>query len=89
MNNGLPSQEKRVIKAGEVAFGSEPARIPVGDVAPRHRPQPAVEEEPEINIDRAEDGTVRTIEVRCTCGRTISLQCEYFEQGGEDEAEVS
>ncbi len=84
MTNGLPSRKNRVVEAENVQMGKEAASIPVGEV--RRAPSRAEPEgEPEVQVERAEDGTVRTIKVRCTCGRTVELACEYFQQGGDHE----
>jgi hypothetical protein len=76
-----------LLKQGSVAIGREPVKVPVGHVPARRPAAPAAhpEGEPEVQLLRAEDGSVRAITVRCTCGREISLQCEYLENGGTNE----
>lgn len=85
MENGLPGARKRVIRAREVTVAKEVAKIPVRQVrrAPSSEPPPSGE--PEINLERADDGTILAIDIRCACGRVITLRCEYLEQGGENE----
>lgn len=76
-----------LLKQGTVAFGREAIKVPVGQMpARRHAPSAAHPEgEPEVQLIRAEDGSVRAITVRCPCGREISLQCEYLGDGGTNE----
>ena len=89
MKNGLTSRGKKVLKAHQVLLGPEAVEVPVGRLDVRPASAPAPEGEPEIDVQRAEDGTVRAIQVRCPCGRVTTLQCEYFEQGGKNESKDS
>jgi len=87
MKNGLPSGEKRVIKADDVLLGEEAVQVPLREPQLVRAPDRPAEGEPEVSATHAEDGTVQTIEVRCPCGRVTVLQCDYSEQGAEDEPE--
>ncbi|MCK4282844.1 MAG: hypothetical protein KAX44_00900 [Candidatus Brocadiae bacterium] len=89
MRNGLTSRGRKVLKAREVLLGQEAVEVPVGTLDVRLASAPVPEGEPEIEVERAEDGTVRAIQVRCPCGRVTTLQCEYSEQGGENESKDS
>jgi hypothetical protein len=76
-----------LLKQGTVAIGREPIRVPVAHMPPR-RPAAAAahpEGEPQVQLHRADDGSVRAITVRCTCGREVTLQCEYLDEGGTNE----
>ena len=89
MKNGLTNRGKRVLKAGEVLLGQEAVEVPVGELGLKRPAAPAYEGEPDIEVERADDGTVRAIRVRCPCGRVTTLQCEYLEQGGENDSKDS
>ncbi len=89
MKNGFTSRRKKVLKAHEVLLGQEAIEVPVGRLDVRPASAPVPEGELEIEVERAEDGTVRAIQVRCPCGRVTTLQCEYFEQGGQNESKDS
>ncbi len=79
-----------MLKAGEVSVGAEAVDIPVGRPAGPQRRAASPEGDPEIRLDRAPDGTIRRIEVRCPCGRITTLRCEYAqEQGGSHELPVT
>jgi hypothetical protein len=77
-----------LLKQQAVAFGGEAVRVPAGAV-PAPRPAPPAPGQPEgaphVHLHRDEDGSVRSITVRCPCGREITLQCEYLDDGGTDE----
>ncbi len=86
MQEGLSDRGRNVFRAHEVSLGTDAARVPVGEVVSRPKPPPRQEEEDaQVELQRADDGTIRAIIVRCPCGRTTTLQCEYFDQGADDE----
>lgn len=75
-----------MLKAREVSVGADSVEIPVGGSAQPRPPRPEPDGEPEINLERASDGTILSIEVRCPCGRVTTLRCEYLdEEGGNNE----
>jgi len=78
-----------LLKQNEVAFAREPVTVPAGNIPARppaaDRAEPDADGRPEVRLHRAEDGTVRAITVRCPCGREVTLQCEYLDDGGKDE----
>lgn len=84
METGPGKRSKNVFKGHELDICTDAAPVPVGDV-----PSPAKsqheEEDPEIQVDRGGDGTIRAITVRCSCGRVTTLECEYSEQGEQNE----
>jgi hypothetical protein len=76
----------RLLKRHEVYLQDEAAHIPAPRL-PRRRPaagQDAAPAEPRIDLQKGEDGTVQKVNVLCTCGRKITLECEYFGQGEDD-----
>jgi hypothetical protein len=77
-----------LLKQQTVAFGREPVSVPAGSVPARPPAVPApgsLEGEPHVQLHRDDDGSVRAITVRCSCGREITLQCEYLDDGGANE----
>ncbi|MFO7956036.1 MAG: hypothetical protein R6X33_02930 [Candidatus Brocadiia bacterium] len=82
MENGLSRSEAKVLKAREVSVGADAVEIPVGGPARLRPPRPAPDDDPEINLERASDGTILSIEVRCPCGRVTTLRCEYLDEEG-------
>jgi len=86
MANALVNGGSKVLKSREVALAGGSVQVPVGEVVIQSSSRPHGEAQPRIDVERAEDGSIRTIAVRCGCGRVTTLQCEYFEQGEEDES---
>jgi len=82
MRNGLSRNEAKVLKAREVSAGAEAVDIPVGGPTRPRLARPAPDDEPEIHLERAPDGTILSIEVRCPCGRVTTLRCEYLDEEG-------
>ncbi len=79
----------RLLKRDDVALRPEAARIPAPGLprpSPAAPPQQDAPGEPEVSIVKADDGTVQRITVRCPCGREMTLECEYFAQGEDDES---
>ena len=83
-----------LLKQRSMDFDREPMPVPVSALPPPARPsvpKPAapadehLEGDPQVHLHRAEDGSVRAITVRCPCGREITMQCEYIDEGGTDE----
>ena len=73
-----------VLDHDRVSFDAQACRIPVGEI-PAAQPAAAPHEdgrEAILDFLRAQDGTVEAIIVRCLCGRELTLQCEYEEDGG-------
>jgi len=71
-----------------VAMGEGAAVVPAGSL-PRPAAAPPAAQEPEVEVVRADDGTIRAITVRCTCGRQITLQCDYIEEEGHQDGQDS
>lgn len=88
MENGLSNGRDPLVKAERTFVREEAVKIPAGSV-PRTAPQPAPADDPEVSVVKADDGTIRVISVRCTCGREITLHCEYLREGGDDDREDS
>lgn len=78
MNN-----QQGLLKQHAVAYRREAVKVPVARRNPR-RPAPAAGGEPTVDLHRGPDGAVQAITVRCTCGKEITLQCEYLGEGGSD-----
>ncbi len=85
-----------LLKQQGVDFGEEPVPVPVAALpaaTPRREAAPVptdpagehLEGDPQVHLHRAEDGSVRAITVRCPCGREITMQCEYIDEGGNNE----
>jgi len=79
------SGENRVLKSRGLVVVEEAVPVPVGEVIDRRARPSDLDGAPEISIERGEDGSIRTISVRCGCGRVTTLQCEYSDRGDEDE----
>ena len=77
-----------LIERGHVTMAEGTAIVPAGSV-PRPAAAPSAAQEPEVEVIRADDGTIRAITVRCTCGRQITLQCDYVEEGDHQDGEDS
>lgn len=74
----------RVVKAKRVTYTEKVVNVRVGQI-PREllsRASGTARAQPEVTVSKAEDGTIQSVTVRCTCGREIPLQCEYL--GGGD-----
>ncbi len=86
MHDYEPSSRKTVLTEDRIVVGREPVSVPSGRMPkPRKAPAPAeTAHEPQVQAVTGPDGSVHSILVRCTCGREITLQCEYFADGGED-----
>jgi hypothetical protein len=82
-----------VLKRDRVAHRPEPVPVPVGELPPgppHGRGGPSADGgEPEVQVRRGPDGAIQSITVTCSCGREMTLQCEYFEEGEEDAVEDS
>ena len=87
MRSDLRSANQPILKQQQVIVRGEPVAIPSGGTAPRAEAPagPPASDKPDVQLIRADDGSVRSIRVRCACGREITLQCEYFADGGEHE----
>ncbi len=81
----------KLLKSEYIRLQKKAVRIPVGEaVCRQHKETPQKgRTQPEVDFVKAQDGTVQSITVRCTCGRDITLQCEYLEDGGENGQESS
>ena len=73
----------RVVKANHVAYTEKLVAIRVGQIPrePLSQAHGKAQAQPEVTASRAEDGTIQSLTVRCTCGREIPLQCEYLDGG--------
>jgi hypothetical protein len=72
---------QRVVSLGE------PVRVPSGQI-PQHRPSTANSAgvgNAEVDVATDERGVVQSITVRCSCGREVTLKCEYLPEGDENE----
>jgi hypothetical protein len=63
-----PSSAGNVIPAAHVRLVPEPTRVSI--------PGDSCADEPQVNLIRDGD-TVRAIEVVCTCGKRVVLNCVY------------
>jgi len=80
--------KSRVLKHEEVEFSGEPVRVAVAKTALQEEapgPSRQVRAEPEVVPERAEDGTIERITVRCTCGRETVINCDYLDEGGDQD----
>lgn len=91
MKEGPSGGGDRLVKEDRVSFKQQPVTIPVGELPPRKQRVAAVEAGAQVEVEtvRADDGTVKQITVHCSCGREITLQCEYSDQGEQDGKETS
>lgn len=82
----------RVVKGDSVSIQPEAVLVRVGKTEPGSTESPPAEpsqEEgtPEIETTRSEEGLIQAITVRCPCGREITLNCDYLDDGGSDETD--
>ncbi len=95
MRKSYASSGGGLLKQRGVDFDRKPVAVPVGNLpASAGRPaagppakagSPAgehLEGDPQVHLHRGEDGSVQAITVRCPCGREITMQCEYIDEGG-------
>ena len=79
---------ERILKREQLVLRGEPVSVPVGSPAsrPPGRKVEGQRPEPELEVVRAPDGSVAAIVVQCTCGRRITLECDYLlDSGGDNE----
>ncbi|KPK66191.1 MAG: hypothetical protein AMK73_00875 [Planctomycetes bacterium SM23_32] len=92
MTDASGDGRERLLKGHRVQVLQEAVQVPVGRLPVRQTaPEPSRGDvgEPEVQMVRADDGTIQQITIRCTCGRQTTLQCEYLTQGDADEKHAS
>ena len=83
MDDNPVADKDGLLKAEHIVYDTAPMRVPQGSVASRAasaRPE-QLGGEPDVDYIRDENGAVKSILIRCACGREITLQCEYLEGG--------
>jgi len=82
MPKGSRRDKDGLLKADEVSTGGAPVPISPGELPPPSAGRPAAAgEQARVEVVKDDDGAVRSIVVRCSCGREITLQCEYQDGG--------
>ena len=71
-----PAPAAKAAPAPARPAAKRPNAAAAGGVQPAVRPKAGRGQSPNVRIIR-KDGQVRAIEVVCTCGETIRLNCEY------------
>ena len=75
----------KVLKSDHVTLTEQKVRVPGGAELSRADIDLTFgkHSEPHVDITREPDGTIEAITVRCTCGREITLHCEYPDEGAK------
>ncbi len=74
-----------LFKRDRVMFDRQPAGVPVQAPRPRRPHAEGAEgSQAEVQVAKAPDGTIQQITVRCTCGREITLYCDYSGRGDDN-----
>ena len=81
----------RLLKGDQISLSPDAVHVHVSQIKIHRpaKPQEPVRHAPEVSTARAEDGTIRTITVRCTCGREIQITCDYLDEGENNAVEGS
>ncbi len=77
----------RLLTGDDISFSRRSVTIAVSSApgVAGARPTGTGPAQPEVIPVGAEDGKIDMITVRCTCGREITITCDYAQEGGEDE----
>jgi hypothetical protein len=67
---------EQTAEALETVIKNAPTRIALPEIKLHSEPKTATEEAPSISFDREGD-TVKRVQIQCTCGQTIHLDCIY------------
>ena len=84
MTAALSDVPDSLIRSDRIRFSKDAVSVPVPSGAPQRGGPPAVQGEAVVDLVQGPDGSVQLIKVRCTCGRVITLHCEYLTDGGSD-----
>ena len=83
MNDGPTNDRNGLLKGDQISVGGSSVSVPPGQLPHRRKAKPVTGPgDPKIDVVRDDNGAIKQITVRCTCGREISLQCEYLSEGG-------
>ena len=67
---------KQTAEALETVIKNAPTRIALPEIKLHSEPETATEGAPSISFDREGD-TVKRVQIQCTCGQSIHLDCIY------------
>ena len=67
---------ERTAEALETAIKNAPTRVALPEIKLHSEPETATEGAPSISFDREGD-TVKRVQIQCTCGQSIHLDCIY------------
>ena len=67
---------EQTAEALETVIKNAPTRITLPEIKLHSEPKTATEEAPSISFDREGD-TVKRVQIQCTCGQSIHLDCIY------------
>jgi hypothetical protein len=71
---GTPLEQ--IAEALEAAIENAPTRVALPEIKLHSEPETATDEAPSISFDREGD-TVKRVQIQCTCGQAIHLDCVY------------
>ena len=71
---GTPLEQ--IAQALEAAIENAPTRVALPEIKLHSEPETATEGAPSISFDREGD-TVKRVQIHCTCGQAIHLDCVY------------
>lgn len=71
---GTPLEQ--TAEALETAIKNAPTRVALPEIKLHSEPENATEGAPSISFDREGD-TVKRVQIQCTCGQSIHLDCVY------------
>ncbi|MBR67614.1 MAG: hypothetical protein CMO67_05900 [Verrucomicrobiales bacterium] len=67
---------EQTAQALETAIKNAPTRVTLPEIKLHSEPEKATEGAPSISFDREGD-TVKRVQIQCTCGQSIHLDCVY------------
>ena len=67
---------EQTAEALETAIKNAPTRVTLPEIKLHSEPENATEGAPSISFDREGD-TVKRVQIQCTCGQSIHLDCVY------------
>jgi len=71
---GTPLEQ--IAEALEAAIENAPTRVALPEIKLHSEPETATDGAPSISFDREGD-TVKRVQIQCTCGQAIHLDCVY------------